>query len=441
MPLTRPDLRIDDATSLAALDRRARRRAAACSPIPAQSNYSGVRHPLDWIDAAQERGWDVLLDASAFVPTNRLDLSRGTPTSSPSPGTRSSAIPTGIGSLLVRREALARLRRPWFAGGTIGVASVARAGHTLGDGHGGFEDGTIDYLGLPGDRDRAPTLESVGIAVDPPAGPVLTRCCWASSPGSATPTAPRRSACTVRRRRSTAAARSRSTCSTATADRRLPGRRGGAPRRHLDPRPGASATRARARPPRHHRSRDGTASSRSDRRRSIDELRALLPGRALGAVRVSVGIATTDATSSASSTSCGRSPPVAADGRRARLNPAATRTVLPSGSSTSAHLRVELVRNGARRPTQPAADELFVLRRPPFRCRRRRTPGMSRAPPLGGRRSGSLRTNVVVKTIFGPPRPPDDIRPPLDAIGKVDPEPPIERDRARADPRPAARPS
>ena len=42
---------------------------------PAQSNFSGVQHPLAWIDEAHAHGWDVLLDAAAFVPTNRLDLS------------------------------------------------------------------------------------------------------------------------------------------------------------------------------------------------------------------------------------------------------------------------------------------------------------------------------------------------------------------------------
>ena len=42
---------------------------------PAQSNFSGVQHPLEWIEQAHAHGWDVLLDAAAFVPTNRLDLS------------------------------------------------------------------------------------------------------------------------------------------------------------------------------------------------------------------------------------------------------------------------------------------------------------------------------------------------------------------------------
>lgn len=46
---------------------------------PAQSNFSGVQHPLEWIDDAHARGWDVLVDCAAFAPTNRLDLSRWHP--------------------------------------------------------------------------------------------------------------------------------------------------------------------------------------------------------------------------------------------------------------------------------------------------------------------------------------------------------------------------
>ena len=43
--------------------------------FPAQSNFSGVRHPLDWVAAAQARGYRVLLDAASYVPSARLDLS------------------------------------------------------------------------------------------------------------------------------------------------------------------------------------------------------------------------------------------------------------------------------------------------------------------------------------------------------------------------------
>src|SRR5665811_1334376 len=33
---------------------------------PAQSNFSGVLHPLEWIEQAHDHGWDVLLDAAAY---------------------------------------------------------------------------------------------------------------------------------------------------------------------------------------------------------------------------------------------------------------------------------------------------------------------------------------------------------------------------------------
>ena len=59
---------------------RARRRrgagaggAAKLFAYPAQSNFSGVQHPLEWVAEAQELGWDVVLDCAAFAPTNALD--------------------------------------------------------------------------------------------------------------------------------------------------------------------------------------------------------------------------------------------------------------------------------------------------------------------------------------------------------------------------------
>ena len=70
---TVPELRIDQPALLAQLD--AGGDAPKLFAFPAQSNFSGVKHPLSLIEAAHERGRHVLLDAAAFVPTNRLDLS------------------------------------------------------------------------------------------------------------------------------------------------------------------------------------------------------------------------------------------------------------------------------------------------------------------------------------------------------------------------------
>jgi selenocysteine lyase/cysteine desulfurase len=116
---------------------------------PAQSNFSGVQHPLEWIPRARARGWDVLLDASAFAPTNRLDVARWRPDFVALSFYKLFGYPTGVGCLIARNAALGRLRRPWFAGGTVSLASVRGDGHRLAAGPAAFEDGTVDYLGLP----------------------------------------------------------------------------------------------------------------------------------------------------------------------------------------------------------------------------------------------------------------------------------------------------
>ena len=162
LPLVRPDLRLDDEVVRHHLaDVRSAR--PGLFAYPAQSNYSGVRHPLTWIDHAHEHGWDVLLDAAAYLPTNRLDLGRWHPDFVTVSWYKVLGYPTGIGSLIARREALARLQRPWFAGGTIGLVSVAVPRHTLAPGETGFEDGTIDYLGLPAIEMGLRHISSVGI--------------------------------------------------------------------------------------------------------------------------------------------------------------------------------------------------------------------------------------------------------------------------------------
>ena len=121
---------------------------------PAQSNFSGVQHPLEWIAEAQAGGWDVLLDAAAFVPTSRLDLSRWHPDFVSLSFYKIFGYPTGIGALLARHRALAKLRRPWYAGGNLTFASVQASdkpgrGFYRTPGAAGFEDGTLNYLSIP----------------------------------------------------------------------------------------------------------------------------------------------------------------------------------------------------------------------------------------------------------------------------------------------------
>ncbi len=131
--------------------------------FPAQSNFSGVQHQLEWIDLAHRAGWDVLLDCAAFVPTNRLDLSRWHPDFVPISFYKLFGWPTGVGCLLARGEALRKLHRPWFSGGTIAGASVQLAWFEPQAGAPLFEDGTVNYLNLPAIEIGLRWIERIGI--------------------------------------------------------------------------------------------------------------------------------------------------------------------------------------------------------------------------------------------------------------------------------------
>ena len=71
--------------------------------------------------------------------------------------------PTGVGALVARKEALAKLHRPWFAGGTINVASVQADRFVLAAAPRAFEDGTLDFTNIPAVELGLDLLESVGI--------------------------------------------------------------------------------------------------------------------------------------------------------------------------------------------------------------------------------------------------------------------------------------
>jgi molybdenum cofactor sulfurtransferase len=161
-PLTRPDLRLDMA-ALDALLEGANGARAKLFAFPAQSNFSGVKHPLALVDAARAKGWHVLLDAAAFVPTNRLDLRALSPDFVVMSFYKMFGYPTGVGCLLVRNETLGHLRRPWFGGGTVNFATVQGCMHVLSGGEAGFEDGTLNYLSIPAVDIGLRHLQAVGI--------------------------------------------------------------------------------------------------------------------------------------------------------------------------------------------------------------------------------------------------------------------------------------
>ncbi len=169
VPVALPDMRVDTESldvslELALAPGRDTGTAAKNNlfAYPAQSNFSSVVHPLEWIERAHAKGWDVLLDAAAFAPTNRLDLSKYKPDFVPLSFYKIFGYPTGIGALLARREALKKLHRPWFAGGTITVASVQGDKYYLAEAPAAFEDGTLDYLNIPAVEIGLNHIQSIG---------------------------------------------------------------------------------------------------------------------------------------------------------------------------------------------------------------------------------------------------------------------------------------
>jgi molybdenum cofactor sulfurtransferase len=162
VPLEAPDLRVADGLLERYLD-ECTANGHNLFAYPAQSNFSGVKHPLEWIAVAQERGWDVIVDSAAFVPTSRLDLSLWKPDFVPISFYKMFGYPTGLGALIARRSALARLERPWFSGGTVVAANIQGEMVVPLSGHALFEDGTVNYLGIPAIEIGLRHLERIGI--------------------------------------------------------------------------------------------------------------------------------------------------------------------------------------------------------------------------------------------------------------------------------------
>ena len=161
-PLLKPNLRIDREKLVGILD-SVDMDTNNLFAFPAQSNYSGVKHPLDLIEQAHSKGMDVLLDAAAYVPTSRLDLGVVKPEFVALSFYKMFGYPTGIGALLIRRSVFQKMKRPWFAGGTVNFASVQGNGHYLAPNEAAFEDGTVNYLNIPAIKSGLQYLEKVGI--------------------------------------------------------------------------------------------------------------------------------------------------------------------------------------------------------------------------------------------------------------------------------------
>lgn len=101
---------------------------------PAQSNFSGCKYPLDWIDKVHDGylrkfsdgKWYCLLDAASYVSTNKLDLSQHKPDFVPISFYKIFGYPTGLGALLVKNTSTDVLNRSYFGGGTVNYIELRK---------------------------------------------------------------------------------------------------------------------------------------------------------------------------------------------------------------------------------------------------------------------------------------------------------------------------
>ena len=131
--------------------------------FPAQSNFSGVRHPLEWVRDAQQRGYRVLVDAAAYLPSSALSLEDVPADFVALSYYKLFGYPTGVGALVARRDGLAMLRRRYFGGGTVQFVSVQNRLARLKAGAEAFEDGTANFLAMPAVSDGLRWFDSLDI--------------------------------------------------------------------------------------------------------------------------------------------------------------------------------------------------------------------------------------------------------------------------------------
>uniref|UniRef100_A0A663N0P9 Molybdenum cofactor sulfurase n=1 Tax=Athene cunicularia TaxID=194338 RepID=A0A663N0P9_ATHCN len=125
---------------------------------PAQSNFSGTKYPLSWIQDIKcgklcpmkiPGKWFVLLDAASYVSSSPLDLGVHQADFIPISFYKIFGFPTGLGALLVNNRIAPLLRKTYFGGGTAAAylagedfyfpkKSIAER----------FEDGTVSFLDI-----------------------------------------------------------------------------------------------------------------------------------------------------------------------------------------------------------------------------------------------------------------------------------------------------
>lgn len=104
---------------------------------PAQCNFNGFKYPLELIDHIQTNGihrnstsnWFVCIDASSYVSTNNLDLTKYHPDFVCLSFYKMFGYPTGLGALLVSNRGQNVLKKRYYGGGTVKIAMAGKNWH------------------------------------------------------------------------------------------------------------------------------------------------------------------------------------------------------------------------------------------------------------------------------------------------------------------------
>ncbi|KAJ8036017.1 Molybdenum cofactor sulfurase [Holothuria leucospilota] len=140
---------------------------------PGQSNFSGKKYPLDWTSKCKNNyldevlcchgNWFVALDAAALVSTSPLDLSDCDADFISLSFYKLFGFPTGIGALIVKKEAVSLLKKDYFGGGTVAAYSSTDPFYAPRKmPHEWFEDGTLPFLDIIALRHGFDALDSLG---------------------------------------------------------------------------------------------------------------------------------------------------------------------------------------------------------------------------------------------------------------------------------------
>ncbi|KAL7722865.1 Molybdenum cofactor sulfurase [Entamoeba marina] len=138
--------------------------------FPALDNFAGVKYPLNWIEKFRKHktgkndNWLVLLDAAAYLSSNKLDLSKYPADFVVMSFYKLFGYPTGIGALLVKNEVIDIMQKSFFGGGTV-IMSDCDSHFCLlhNSGCQRFEDGSVSYLNIHALKYGLEVLNTIGI--------------------------------------------------------------------------------------------------------------------------------------------------------------------------------------------------------------------------------------------------------------------------------------